>query len=106
MKYDLILKYAGHTAEGEVVRGYGRFDVLDGSLDEKGEFTPAGLQAAIAIFEENASKTHGKSVFCDTITITTVRENGKVLADFPRGFGKHMYDSGWRDPSVIGAVKP
>lgn len=105
MKFDYILQYKGHTAEGEIINGVGRFVVFEGYVDENGEFTPDGLNMARDIFERNVLNDLNKTVSCDTITLTAIREDGKVVLEFPPGLGKLMYDSGWRDPRYIGAVK-
>lgn len=104
-KFDYILQYTGHTADGEIVNGIGRFVVFKEYVNQNGEFTPDGLEVAKEIFKRNTLNDLNKIVVCDTITLTTVREGGKVVLEFPYGLGKPMYDSGWRDSRYIGAVK-
>ena len=106
MKFDYILKYTGHTAEWDIVNGLGRFEIFKGSVDQNGDFTPEGLRAAKDDFETRASNRFNKTVYCDTITLTAMREDGKVVLEFPYGLGKPMYDSKWSNPRYIGAVKP
>lgn len=100
------LYYTGHTAEGKKVYGFGELRIFADALDEKGFFTSEGLAAAKELFEHEASKGMNATVTCDTITLTAVKENNRVVFEYPCGAGKPLYDSSWRDPRYIGAVKP
>lgn len=106
MTFDYILSYTGHTEDGKLVHGYTLFELANEFVVENGDFSSCELKEAIDRIEYEASATLQKRVFCDKITLTAMREDGKVVVEFPYGMGKTMYDSGWRDPRYIGAVKP